>query len=459
MENKVHVEEKTNKATAVFYGLGEVGNQLSWYMINTYLMIFYTDILGLAAGAISFIMLFARIWQALSGPVWGVIQDRTETKWGKFRPYILFLPPFLAVFNILTFTVFPMTGMLKVITCLVFYVITGTIYTAISNAYASLVNVLSSDSQVRMNYSSARSVGSSVISIILSAIAMPMILFFSHSEQANANGYFWTTVITSLIMVPVLMLSAWKCKEVITIKSTGHEKGEKQSISASVKLLGQNKMLLIVVLLTFFGAMGTMLRMSMLAYYIIYVVGSFQMVAPTMTVMTVMQLVGSMALPWGTKTFGKKMYMLYNNILQIAGMVLLFLLPASNIVILLGLSAIIGFTNAAANITFGMMSDSIEYGDWKYGVRNVGLSVSTLMLSVQASTAITGSIGILLLDATGYIANQAQTPAAITGINILVNLIPAGLAVLSAVILLFYKLDNPMMDKIAEDLKKREIAE
>lgn len=455
MENELHVKETTSKTTALFYGFGEVGNQLSWYMINTYLMIFYTDILGLAAGAISFIMLVARVWQAFSGPVWGIIQDRTDTKWGKFRPYLLFLPVFLGIFNVLTFTFFPVTGVAKVVLCLALYIISGTIYTGISNAYGSIVNLIAQDSQVRMNYTSARSVGSSVIKILLSAVAMPLILFFSHSDQANSSGYFWTTVLCSLLMVPMVVICGYRCKEVVRVNQPAQVKGEKQSIGQSIKLLGQNRMLLIVVLLTFFGAMGMMLRMSMLAYYIIYVVGSFQMVAPVMTIMSLSELVGSMALPLGTKYFGKKMYLMYNNILQIICMVVLFVLPVSNTILLLGLSALIGYTNSSANITFGMMSDCIEYGDWKHKVRNVGLSVSTLMLSVQASTALTGAVSILLLSATGYVANQVQTPNAVNGINVLVNLVPAGLAVISIIILLFYKLDGKMMKKIEHDLEER----
>ena len=455
VEQQIETKEKTKKSTAIYYSFGEVGGQLSWYMINTYLMIFYTDIVGMAAGAISIIMLIARLWQAINGPVWGMIQDRTYTKWGKFRPYLLFLPVFLGIFNVLTFTVFPLNGLLKIVVCLVCYMAVASLYTAISNAYSALVNVIAKDSQVRMNYSSARSVGSSVISMILSAVAMPMILFFGKSDTANATGFFWATVVCSVAMIPMLMLSGWKCKEIVQVKSHGNAVKPKQSIRESIKLLGQNKMLLIVVLTTFFGAMATMLRMSMLAYYIIYVVGSYTMVAPIMTIMTFMQLAGSFALPMGTKTFGKKMYMIYNNFAQIVCMVLLFILPVSNMFILIGLSAVIGFTNASPNITFGMMSDCIEYGDWKFNVRNEGLSVSTLMLSVSAATALTGSIGVLLLSATGYVANATQSVSTITGIDVLVNIIPAVLTLLSVIILFFYKLDNKMMDTISDDLEAR----
>ena len=115
MENQVATQEKTNKLTGFCYSFGEVGSQLSWYMINTYLTVFYTDIVGLSASAISLIMLIARVWDAINDPMMGVIADRTRTRWGKFRPYLMFASPFLAIFNVLTFTVFPVQGLAKVI--------------------------------------------------------------------------------------------------------------------------------------------------------------------------------------------------------------------------------------------------------------------------------------------------------------------------------------------------------
>lgn len=128
-------KEKTSPKLALAYSMGEVGCQMSWYMINNYLMLFYTDVVGLTAGAVSMIMLIARVWDAVNDPMMGSIADRTNTKWGKFRPYLFLAPPFLAVFNILTFTVFPVEGAAKVLLCLICYIGTGMAYTACSIAY------------------------------------------------------------------------------------------------------------------------------------------------------------------------------------------------------------------------------------------------------------------------------------------------------------------------------------
>ena len=159
-------------------------------MINTYLTVFYTDIVGLSASAISLIMLIARVWDAINDPMMGVIADRTRTRWGKFRPYLMFASPFLAIFNVLTFTVFPVQGLAKVILCLVCYIGAGMAYTAICVTYGGLVNLIARDSQVRMNYTAYRATGASVIKMILSAGAMPFDPVLQQERRCKRTGIF-----------------------------------------------------------------------------------------------------------------------------------------------------------------------------------------------------------------------------------------------------------------------------
>ena len=450
----VQQKEKTSKSLGVYYSLGEVGSQLSWYMINTYLMIFYTDVVGLTASAISLIMLVARVWDAVNDPMMGIIADRTRTRWGKFRPYLMFAPPVLAIFNILTFTVFPVEGFLKVVLAFLTYVGAGMAYTAVCITYGGLVNLIAKDSQVRMNYTSARAIGSSVISMILSAVAMPMILFFSKAEVADKSGYFWTTVICSLIMLPCFWLCAWKCKETV-VTPQPVQTGKKRSILQTLALMFKNKMLMFTVSNVFLGAAAVMGRMSMLAFYVIYVVGSFQMIAPMFTIMTVMQLVGSLFLPWGTKTFGKRNWLITLSIVQIAGFIIMFLIPVNNPVILLGISAVIGLTNSVGNISAGMLSDCIEYGDWKYGIREEGITYAYMSFGIKLATAVTGAVTVLLLSAVGYVAGAEQTEATKTGINVIVNLLPAACVFVSLIPMFFYKLDNKTVAQIRAELDER----
>ena len=447
-----NAKEKTSPKLAFCYSLGEVGCQMSWYMINNYLMLFYTDVVGLAAGAISMIMLIARIWDAINDPMMGNIADRTHTKWGKFRPYLYMAPPVLAIFNILTFTAFPVQGTAKVILCLLTYVGAGMAYTACSISYQALQNVIAIDSQVRMNLATARGIGSSVIGIILSACAMPMILHFSGAEVANAHGYFVTTVILSLIMIPVFWICGAGCKETYAEQLHANAQEEKLGFIGSLKEIVQNDQLLMVVLATVLGTICVSGRMGLLTYYIIYVVGDFRVIATVFTSMTIAQLIGTLAVPWGTKTFTKKGYLIILNVIMCIGFFLLFINPHCNQTYLLVVSFICGLTNSASAICPGMVSDCIEYGDWKLGRRQEGIAASMLSFGVKLSTAISGSAGVLLLSATGYVANAEQTPAAQQGINIVVNLVPLIVAVLSIVPLLFYKLTPKKVEEIRADL-------
>lgn len=447
-----NVKEKTSPKLAFCYSLGEVGCQMSWYMINNYLMLFYTDVVGLAAGAISMIMLIARIWDAINDPMMGNIADRTNTRWGKFRPYLFMAPPVLAVFNILTFTVFPVQGAAKVALCLITYVGAGMAYTACSIAYQALQNVIAIDSQVRMNLATARGIGSSVVGIILSACAMPMILHFSGAEVANAHGYFVTTVILSLIMIPVFWICGAGCKETYAQQLHSNPQQEKLGFFGSLKEVVKNDQLLMVVLATVLGTICVSGRMGMLTYYIIYVVGDYTVIAMVFTVMTIAQLVGTLFIPWGTKLMTKKGYLIFLNVVMCIGFVLMFINPTDNKPYLLGVSFLCGLCNSSASVCPGMVSDAIEYGDWKLGRRQEGIAASMLSFGVKLSTAISGSAGVLLLAATGYVAGADQTAAAKQGINIVVNMVPFVIGLLSCVPLLFYKLTPKKVEEIRADL-------
>ena len=406
--------EKASPKLLVGYGLGEVACQMSWYMINNYLNIFYTDVVGLSGAAISAIVLIARIWDAINDPMMGQIADRTNSRWGKFRPYLYFAPPFLALFNILTFTVFPVQGMAKIILCGVCYIGAGMAYTACSIAYQALLNVIAVDSRVRQLLATARSTGASIIGIILSMVAMPLILRFSSAtneageKMADGHGYFVATVIFSLILIPVFWTCATICKETYTDKLHSNAPAEKAGFIENMKGLIQNDQLLIVVIATVIGTICVTGRYGILVYHVIYVVGGPQYIATMFTAMTVGQLVGTLTVPWGTKMFGKKNYMIIMNVVMAAGFVALFLNPTNNPVFLIGASFIGSLGFGAPAICYGMVGDSLEYGDWKLGKRQEGLAASMLSFGVKLATAICAPV-VLLLEAVGYVPNMEQT--------------------------------------------------
>ena len=403
------IQEKASPKLMVGYGLGEVGCQMSWYMINSYLNIFYTDIVGLTGAAISAIVLVARIWDAINDPMMGQIADKTNTRWGKFRPYLFFAPPVLAIFNLLTFTVFPVQGMAKVVLCALCYIGAGMAYTACSIAYQALLNVIAIDSRVRQLLATARSTGASIIGIILSIVAMPLILKFSSAVGADgapapdAHGYFMATLIFSLALIPVFWICAMMCKETYTQKLHSGP-AEKTTFFGNLKSLIQNDQLLIVVICTVIGTICVTGRYGILVYHVIYVVGGPQYISMMFTAMTVGQLVGTLTVPWGTKVFGKKKYMIIMNIVMAIGFALLFINPTSNPVYLCGISFVGALGFGAPAICYGMVGDSLEYGDWKLGKRQEGLAASMLSFGIKLATALCAPV-VMLLFAVGYVPN------------------------------------------------------
>ena len=451
--------EKTDPKLALCYAFGEVGSNMSWYMINNYLMLFYTDVVTLSAGAISMIMLIARVWDAINDPMMGNIADRTNTRWGKFRPYLFFVPPLLAIFNILTFTVFPVQGFAKVALCFICYVGTGMAYTAVNISYQALQNVCALDSQVRMNLATAKGIGSSVIGIVLSIVAAPALLKFSNpgAQAADARGYFIFAVIISIAIIPCFWICGFGCKEKYTkhLHSDDEAAGKKRGFLESIKLISKNDQLLMVVASTILGTICVTGRMGLLTYYIIYVVGDFAHIATVFTVMTVMQLVGTLTLPIMTKKLTKRNSLIFLQMLMNVSFLLMFLFTKQGIGVVLVLSAISGFCNCAANICFGLVGDSLEYGAWKTGARMEGIAASMLSFGAKISTAFCGAVGVLLLSAVGYVAGAEQTASTQQGINVIVNLIPLVVGMLSVIPMLFYKLTPQKISEIRSDLEAR----
>ncbi len=451
--------EKAQPKLLVGYGLGEVGCQISWYMINNYLNIFYTDVVGLTGAAISAIVLIARVWDAINDPMMGQIADRTNTRWGRFRPYLMFAPPVLALFNILTFTVFPVQGLTKVILCGACYIGAGMAYTACSIAYQAMLNVIAVDSRVRQLLATARSTGASIIGIILSLIAMPTILRFSSAvnesgeKMADGHGYFVATVIFSLCLIPIFWLCAYICKETYTDKlHSTSTPAEKMTFADNMKGLFQNDQLLMVVIATVLGTICVTGRYGILVYHVIYVVGGPQYISTMFTAMTVGQLVGTLTVPMGTKIFGKRNYMIIMNVVMAGGFVALFLNPTNNPIYLIGASFIGSLGFGAPAICYGMVGDSLEYGDWKLGKRQEGLAASMLSFGVKLATALCAPV-VMLLEAVGYVPNVEQTASTQMGINFMVNMLPAILAIISILPLLWYKLDDKRVSEIRADLE------
>ena len=173
------------------------------------------------------------------------------------------------------------------------------------------------------------------------------------------------------------------------------------------------------------------------------------------TTMTIAQLVGTMLIPFATKKFGKRNYMIILSVVMILGFVGTYFWGAKSLPLLMVMSFMCGLCNSSGALSYGMVSDCIEYGAWKLGMRQEGLAASFLTLAVKCSTAICGVAGVQCLALVGYVANQAQTPETMQGINFVVNIIPAICGVLSVLPFIGYNLTEKRVSEIRADLEAR----
>ena len=183
--------KKLSLKSYIGYGLAEAGGQFSWTLVSSYLTIFYSDVVGLAPAAISLIMLIARICDAISNPLMGAVTERTHTRWGSFRPYLLFATPFLALFNCLTFLNMDISRNSKIIWCLITYILCGMAYTAVSISTGALANSMTIVNSERVTLNSFRNIIGNAAVFIINAATMPLILYFGNGDTSDGMGIFY----------------------------------------------------------------------------------------------------------------------------------------------------------------------------------------------------------------------------------------------------------------------------
>lgn len=450
------MEEKklASKAAVICYGFGDMASQFVWTFVGSYLTIFYTDIVGLAPVAISAIMLIARVWDAVNDPMMGAIAERTRTRFGRFRPWIAFGCPFLAIFGVLTFTnPFGGSSTAGVIWAAVTYLVAGMIYTLVNIPYGAMAAVMSEDADQRNAINASRSVGMNLGMVIVNAVSAAIALKFSGegAEVANGHGYMMTAVIYGIISIPLFLIVFKTAQEVV--KPAGEP--PKFSFKDTIANLVKNKYLMIITLIMTLIMTAFMGRIAVTAFYVIYCLGSFQLIALIMTIPSIGGIIGSFFVPFLAKKFGKRNCLMFAGIIQGIGLLIIYFAPFDNIPMILAGDCIFGLFNIGFPLSLSMVADSVDYMDYKAGVRTDGTAYATYGLATKIGNALGGSVGVLLLSAFGYVANAEQTAEALKGINTVVNLIPAILLFLASLSCLLWNMSDKDADEIRAKLREK----
>jgi sugar (glycoside-pentoside-hexuronide) transporter len=436
--------------TKLSYGFGEFSASVVWSLASSYLLFFYTDVFGIAGGAAAVILLVARVWDCFVDPILGLIMERTKSKHGRFRPYILYGAFALALLNILTFYTPDLTGTAKVIYAGVTYLLLGTVHSVVNVPYGALATVMTRDTHERTNLNAYRGVFGQVAGILTGAAVMPLITILGHGNQQH--GFFYAAIVLSVVSAPLLFFTFKNCKELIepTIE-------ERPTLKESLQAVGANKQLLLLLTSLFVVLLGVFGRIGTLTYYCIYVLNRPDLIAVSFTILSVCGAIGSFSLPLIAKFFEKKTILILGSILTGIAFIALYFTPATNItmIIVWTIAACLP-TGFASPMNFSMVADCIDDYQIKTGIRADGAIYSFTSLSTKIASALVGAVSATILGAIGYVANQQQTPEVVHGINALVNLAPGILYLLATIPLFFYKISKARaIDNTNELLRRR----
>lgn len=442
---KLTVREKTA------YSLGDTASHFVWDMVGFWLLFFYTDVYGISAVAAGTIMLIARFWDMAIDPVIGIIADRTNTRWGKFRPYILFGAIPYSVLAVLTFTIpgFGQAG--KILYAGVTYILLMTAYAFLNLPYSALGAVMTDDTYERAGLNTYRFIAGFTGQFIVTGLALTLAGFFGGGDKAK--GFQFTVLLFSVISLVFFY---------ITFKTTRERvhppKQQVDSLKEDLKNLFRNKAWIILAMTCIISFVMFAIQNAAIAYYFKYYLGrenNVQLFNVTGTAALIAALPLSKPL---ARRFGNKNVFIGSTLVSGLFFILIYLPGVSDLYAIYIFNIIAKMAYApAVPLLWTMLADTADYGEWKSGRRATGLYFSAAVFAQKAGWGIGAAIAGWILSGTGFIPNVVQNDTAIKGIKLLVSVIPGFLYMICALFMIFYRIDSKTTILMKKDLQERRL--
>lgn len=444
---KLSVKEK------IGYSLGDTASHFVWDMVGFWLLFFYTDVYGISAAAAGTIMLVARFWDMAIDPVIGILSDRTITRWGKFRPYILFGAIPYSILAILTFTTpdFGETG--KIIYAGVTYVLLMTAYAFINLPYSALGAVMTDDTYERAGLNTYRFIAGFTGQFIVTGLALTLAEFFGGGDKAQGFQY---TVFLFAVLSIIFFFITFK-----TTKERVHPlKEQVSSLKEDIGNLFRNKAWIVLALVGIISFIMFAMQNAAIAYYFKYYLGRENNVQLFNVIGTVALIV---ALPLSkplAKRFGNKNVFIGSSLISGLFFMLIYIAGVNDLITIYVFNIIAKMAYApAVPLLWTMIADSADYGEWTTGRRATGLYFSAAVFAQKAGWGIGAAIAGWILAASSFVPNVVQNDTAITGIKLLVSVIPGILYMSCALFMIFYKIDAKTTTLMKTDLHNRRMEE
>lgn len=445
-------QSKVPFISKVAYGMGDVGCNFSWMFVGNFLMIFYTDVFGISMGAVASLMLLSRFWDAINDPIIGSLCDKTHSRWGRYRPWLLIAAPLTAIVLMLTFWAHPdWSETNKVIYMAITYCVLVLGYTCVNIPYGTLCGAMTQNMDERAKINTSRSVSAMIAIGIINIITVPLIDLLGDGNARQ--GYLLVAVIYGIIFAACHIFCFAKTKEVVEVPAQ-----QKIPLKVQIKSVIRNKPYLLALLGQLLFGFVLYGRNADLLYYFTYVEGSAALFSLYSLAIIIPSVIGAACFPllfkwtsnkgWTASVFalgtGATMIMLY------------FFSPRLSPVPFYAFAALSQFFFSGFNTAiYAIIPDCVEYGEWRTGVRNDGFQYAFISLGNKIGMALGTSILALALGMAGYVSNAAQNETVLSIMRHSFSTIPGALWILTGVVLFFYRLNKVNYNRIVKVIKHR----
>ncbi|MBT2227172.1 glycoside-pentoside-hexuronide (GPH):cation symporter [Nonomuraea sp. NEAU-A123] len=465
--------EKLPFTTVLGYGAGDFGFNLAFSLSATFLLYYYTDVAGISAAAVGTMFFVVRLWDGLADLIAGRAVDRTMTRWGKFRPYLMFGAVPLLLLSYLVFHVpAGLEAGTKLLYAYISYAALGFVYSLANIPYGSLASAVTQSVHERAKLVAGRAFGAAVGSIILTFVIGGMVNDLRAQKaavvtpadlaayQAAIQDVFTKVTLAFIVIgTAAFWFTAWACRERVVRRQP------RITVRETIATLKSNKPLAYLCGSSFFYMTGVFAVTGSTAFYAQYVLNDISLVGVITLVNTGISLLITPAIPWIIRKVGKKRVFQYCGVFTVVGGVGLFLAPAAMLWLVLLTLAIKGVGATLINtLMFGLEADTVEYGEWQTGNRSEGLTYALFTFTRKLCQSIGGALGAWALAFGGYVAASKAVPrpvqpeSAILAIKATMGLLPAAAAVIAMLIFLKYPLTDSRFRQIRDETEARKTA-